>query len=51
MNIPNVITLGRVFLVPVIFWLLVSGSTRMAFFAFVAAGVSDAVDGTQAPLM
>ena len=45
MSIPNVITLGRVILVPVIFWLLVSGHTRWAFFAFVAAGVSDAVDG------
>src|SRR5690606_2631750 len=31
--------------VPVVFWLLVSGQTQLAFFAFVLAGVSDAVDG------
>ena len=45
LNIPNVVTLGRVILVPVIFWLLVSGNTKAAFFAFLAAGISDAVDG------
>lgn len=45
LNIPNLITLGRVILVPIVFWLLVSGETKLAFFAFVLAGVSDAVDG------
>lgn len=45
LNIPNVITLGRVILIPVIFWLLVSGNTRIAFIAFVCAGISDAIDG------
>jgi cardiolipin synthase (CMP-forming) len=44
-NLPNFITLGRVFSVPVIFWLLVSGQSKAAFVIFVAAGVSDAVDG------
>jgi len=45
LNIPNLITLGRIILVPVIFWLLVNGQLQVAFFVFVAAGVSDAVDG------
>jgi len=31
--------------VPVIFWLLVNGHARAAFFVFLAAGVSDAIDG------
>jgi cardiolipin synthase (CMP-forming) len=44
-SIPNLISLGRVILVPVIFWLLLTGQTQLAFFTFVIAGVSDAVDG------
>ena len=44
-NIPNFITLGRIISVPVIFWLLLSGQSRIAFFVFLAAGISDAVDG------
>lgn len=43
--LPNLITLGRVILVPLVFWLLVTGQTQAAFFAFIVAGVSDAVDG------
>lgn len=45
MSIPNLITLGRVILVPVVFWLLVSGRIEAAFVLFVVAGISDAVDG------
>lgn len=45
LNLPNVITLGRIILVPVIFWLLVNGHTKYAFLVFVCAGISDAVDG------
>ena len=44
-NIPNFITLGRIMSVPVIFWLLLTGQNKIAFFVFVAAGISDAVDG------
>jgi cardiolipin synthase len=44
-NIPNFITLGRIMSAPVIFWLLLSGESRIAFFVFVCAGISDAVDG------
>ena len=45
MSIPNLITLGRVILVPIVFWLLLSGQLQAAFLAFVVAGISDAVDG------
>ena len=45
MSIPNLITLGRVIIIPIIFWLLVSGQTRGAFLLFVLAGITDAVDG------
>lgn len=44
-NLPNFITLGRVISVPFVFWLLLSGEAKIAFLLFVAAGVSDAVDG------
>jgi cardiolipin synthase (CMP-forming) len=44
-HIPNFITLGRIISVPVIFWLLLTGQSQVAFFVFVAAGISDAVDG------
>jgi cardiolipin synthase (CMP-forming) len=45
LNIPNFITLGRIIAVPVVFWLLMVGQSKTAFFVFVAAGISDAVDG------
>ena len=45
LNIPNLITLGRVILVPFVIWLIISGNTKAAFFAFALAGVSDGVDG------
>jgi cardiolipin synthase len=43
--LPNLITLARVILVPAVFWLLITGETKAAFFLFIVAGVSDAVDG------
>ncbi len=45
MSIPNLITLGRAILVPIVFWLLVSGRIQAAFVLFVIAGISDAIDG------
>jgi cardiolipin synthase len=45
LSIPNLISLGRVILVPIVFWLVVSGELGAAFVVFVLAGVSDAVDG------
>src|SRR5690606_28373291 len=44
-TIPNLITIGRLFLVPLTIWLIVSGDAATAFWFFVLAGVSDAVDG------
>ena len=45
LNLPNFITLVRVILVPVVFWLLITGQTEVAFVLFIIAGISDAVDG------
>ncbi len=45
LNIPNFISLGRVILVPIVFWLVVTGQLQAAFFVFLVAGISDAVDG------
>ena len=44
-NVPNLITLFRIFMVPLIIWLIISGEFLLAFLVFVLAGVSDAVDG------
>jgi cardiolipin synthase len=44
-SIPNLITLGRILLVPVVIWAITSGEMRVAFALFLAAGISDAVDG------
>lgn len=45
LSIPNVITLGRILLVPVMVWAIASGEMRIACLLFLAAGLSDAVDG------
>jgi cardiolipin synthase (CMP-forming) len=45
LSIPNLITLGRILLVPVVVWAIAQGLMWLAFLLFVAAGVSDAVDG------
>ncbi|MBV9560465.1 MAG: CDP-alcohol phosphatidyltransferase family protein, partial [Bradyrhizobium sp.] len=42
-SIPNLITLGRILLVPVIVCAIASGQMEIAFAIFVIAGVSDAV--------
>jgi len=44
-NLPNTITVGRLLAVPVMVWLIVSDRMSAAFWLFVAAGVSDGVDG------
>jgi cardiolipin synthase len=45
LSIPNLITLGRILLVPVVVWAITLGEMRIAFTLFLAAGISDAVDG------
>ena len=46
LSIPNLITLGRILLVPIVVWAIISpGTMWIAFVLFVVAGVSDAVDG------
>ena len=45
MTIPNLVTLARLFSVPLVIWLLTANQVAAAFWVFVAAGLSDAVDG------
>lgn len=44
-NLPNLITLARLFAVPLLVWLVIHGGFQAAFWVFVAAGISDALDG------
>ena len=45
MTLPNIITLARLILVPVVVWALLVGEYALGFTAFLIAGVSDGVDG------
>lgn len=45
LNLPNLITLGRLLCVPLAIWLILGERYGLAFWVFVAAGVSDALDG------
>ncbi len=45
MNAPNLVTLGRLLLVPVTIWLLVVHEPAAAFWVFAAAALSDGIDG------
>lgn len=45
LSIPNIITLGRILLVPVVVWAIASNQMQIACAVFVIAGISDAVDG------
>jgi cardiolipin synthase len=45
LNLPNLITIARILLVPVMVWAIASHAMRAAFVLFLAAGLSDAVDG------
>lgn len=45
MSIPNIITLFRILLVPAVIWSIASGEAQLGFWLFLAAGVSDGLDG------
>jgi cardiolipin synthase len=45
LNLPNLITIARILLVPVMVWAIASNEMRIAFVLFLLAGCSDAVDG------
>jgi len=45
MTIPNLISITRLFLVPLCIWLISTNKTVLAFIVFVVAGITDAVDG------
>jgi len=45
LNIPNSITLGRLLAAPLVIWLILGERYGTAFWVFVAAGVSDGLDG------
>lgn len=45
MYIPNLITMARIFLVPLTVWLIISEAYGFAFISFMVAGVSDGIDG------
>jgi cardiolipin synthase len=45
LNLPNLITIARILLVPVVVWAIASREMQIAFLLFLIAGLSDAVDG------
>ena len=45
MTLPNLITIGRLVLVPVLIMMIVNDRWQAAFILFVVAGLSDALDG------
>mgnify|MGYP001307655431 CR=1 FL=1 len=51
MNLPNLISLGRLGSVPIVVWLILGGQMKAAFWVFLIAALSDAVDGILAKQM
>lgn len=45
MSIPNIITLLRMVMVPIVVWLIITGEPVLAFWLFMFAGLTDAIDG------
>ena len=48
MTLPNIITIARLFMVPLVVWFLIDGRHELAFWTFMIAGISDAADGVLA---
>ena len=48
-NIPNLISLMRLLLVPLTVWLIISEAYGWAFTTFLVAGISDGIDGYPGP--
>jgi cardiolipin synthase len=44
-NLPNLISLARLFAVPLAVWLIIEDRLISSFWVFIGAGISDAVDG------
>jgi cardiolipin synthase (CMP-forming) len=44
-NLPNLITVARILVVPVLVWAIAANQMLLAFVLFLLAGLSDAVDG------
>ncbi len=49
-HVPNLLTLVRLLSVPVTVWLMVTGRLQAAFWMFLGAGMTDAMDGAVARL-
>ncbi len=45
MNIPNLLTILRILLVPVVVWAISQGQMSLALAGFVVAGITDGIDG------
>ena len=45
LNLPNLVTIARILLVPVMVWAIAAGEMKIAVILFIAAGLSDAIDG------
>jgi cardiolipin synthase (CMP-forming) len=45
LNLPNLITLARLLSVPLTIWLILDARHAAAFWVFIGAGISDALDG------
>lgn len=50
-HLPNLLTAARLLMVPVTVWMLFEDRMTAAFWLFVAAGATDAIDGTLARLL